>query len=194
MQLWYPQSGPPAYHNDLSRPYKAFAWLKEEMAEIRRGIGKLLLHGDRDEGRVGIYMSQRTQFVMAALKEMQVKQAGATNDEAERKRLLLQFQDISHKVKSGLQRGFLDQQVECRFLSEYQVERGEIAEQEGKKLINEIKEKRKKKTDEAEDMASDRMREMMDKMDIPTKSDIDDLSAKIATLSKKVDELKKAQS
>ena len=74
------------------------------------------------------------------------------------------------------------------------VERGEIAEQEGKKLVIEIKEKRKKKTDEAEDMASSRMREMMDKMDVPTKSDIEDLSAKITTLSKKVDELKKAQS
>lgn len=73
------------------------------------------------------------------------------------------------------------------------VERGEIAEQEGKKLILEIKEKRRKKTDEAEDVASSRMREMMDKMDIPTKSDIDDLSKKIATLSKKVDDLKKAQ-
>ena len=74
------------------------------------------------------------------------------------------------------------------------VERGEIAEQEGKKLVSEIKEKRKKKTGEAEDVASTRMHEMMDKMDIPTKSDIDALSAKIATLSKKVDELKKAQS
>ena len=74
------------------------------------------------------------------------------------------------------------------------VERGEIAEQEGKKLVSEIKEKRKKKTGEAEDVASSRMREMMDKMDIPTKSDIDALSAKIATLSKKVDELKKARS
>jgi poly(hydroxyalkanoate) granule-associated protein len=71
------------------------------------------------------------------------------------------------------------------------VERGEIAEQEGKKLIGEIKEKRMKKTDEAEDLAASRVREMMDKMDIPTKSDIADLSAKIATLSKKVDELKK---
>jgi len=74
------------------------------------------------------------------------------------------------------------------------VERGEIAEQEGKKLVNEIKEKRKKKTGEAEDVASTRMREMMDKMDIPTKSDFDALSSKIATLSMKVDELKKAQS
>lgn len=74
------------------------------------------------------------------------------------------------------------------------VERGEIAEQEGKKLVTEIKEKRKKKTDEAEEVASSRVREALDKMDIPTKSDIDDLSKKIATLSKKVDELKKAQS
>lgn len=73
------------------------------------------------------------------------------------------------------------------------VERGEIAEQEGKKLINEIKEKRQKKTDEAEDVATSRMREMMDKMDIPTKSDIDELSKKVTALSKKVDDLKKAQ-
>lgn len=83
---------------------------------------------------------------------------------------------------------------EIRELVDKLVERGEIAEQEGKKLVIEIKEKRKKKTDQAEDLASSRMREMMDKMDIPTKSDIDGLSAKIATLSKKVDELKKAQS
>ena len=74
------------------------------------------------------------------------------------------------------------------------VERGEIAEQEGKKLVIEIKEKRKKKTDEAEEVASSRVREALDKMDIPTKSDIDDLSKKVTTLSKKVDELKKAQS
>jgi len=83
---------------------------------------------------------------------------------------------------------------EIRELVDKLVERGEIAEQEGIKLVIEIKEKRKKKTDSAEDLASSRMRELMDKMDIPTKSDIDALSAKIATLSKKVDELKKAQS
>jgi len=74
------------------------------------------------------------------------------------------------------------------------VERGEIAEQEGKKLVSELKEKRRKKTDQTEFIASDRMREMMDKMDIPSKSDIEELSAKIADLSKKVDELKKAKS
>ena len=83
---------------------------------------------------------------------------------------------------------------EVRELVDKLVERGEIAEQEGIKLVIEIKEKRKKKTDKVEDLAFSRMSELIDKMDIPTKSDIDDLSAKIATLSKKVDELKKAKS
>lgn len=73
------------------------------------------------------------------------------------------------------------------------VERGEIAEQEGKKLYAELMEKRKKKTGEAEEIASNRMREMLDRMDVPTKADIDALSDKISSLSKKVDELKKTQ-
>jgi len=73
------------------------------------------------------------------------------------------------------------------------VERGEIAEQEGKKLYAELMDKRKKKTGEAEEIAGTRMREMLDHMDVPTKADIDVLSEKISALSKKVDELKKAQ-
>ena len=73
------------------------------------------------------------------------------------------------------------------------VERGEIAEQEGKKLLNELMEKRKRKTSEAEEVASTRMREMLDRMDVPTKADISALSEKISALSKKVDELKKTQ-
>ncbi len=83
---------------------------------------------------------------------------------------------------------------EVRELVDKLVDLGEIAEQEGIKLVIEIKEKRKKKTDKVEDLAFSRMNELMDKMDIPTKSDIDDLSAMITTLSKKVDELKKAKS
>jgi poly(hydroxyalkanoate) granule-associated protein len=73
------------------------------------------------------------------------------------------------------------------------VERGEIAEQEGKKLYAELMEKRKKKTNEAEEVASNRMRDMLDRMDVPTKADIEVLSDKITALSKKVDELKKSK-
>ena len=73
------------------------------------------------------------------------------------------------------------------------VERGEIAEKDGKKLIHEVMERRKKETDKAEDEIAKRVEDVLDRMNVPTKSDIEVLSEKISALSKKVDELKKAQ-
>jgi poly(hydroxyalkanoate) granule-associated protein len=73
------------------------------------------------------------------------------------------------------------------------IERGEVAEEEGKKLMNELMEKRKKKTDEAQDMAVQRVQEVLDQMNIPTRADINALGEKITSLSKKIDELKKSQ-
>jgi poly(hydroxyalkanoate) granule-associated protein len=72
------------------------------------------------------------------------------------------------------------------------VERGEIAEQDGKKLVREVTERRKKETKKAEDELDKRVEELLDRMNVPTKSDIEALSAKITALTKKVDELKKA--
>jgi poly(hydroxyalkanoate) granule-associated protein len=71
------------------------------------------------------------------------------------------------------------------------IERGEIAEKDGKKLVNEVMEKRKKKAKKAEGEFNKQMEEVMGKMNVPTKDDIDALSKKVAELSKKVDELKK---
>ena len=71
------------------------------------------------------------------------------------------------------------------------VERGEIAEKEGKKLVREAMEKRKKETKKAEGELDKRMEEILARMNVPSKSDIDALSAKITALTKKVDELKK---
>jgi len=71
------------------------------------------------------------------------------------------------------------------------VEKGEIAEKDGKKLVNEVMEKRKKKAKKAEGEFNKQMEEVMGKMNVPTKDDIDALSKKVAELSKKVDELKK---
>lgn len=73
------------------------------------------------------------------------------------------------------------------------VERGEIAEQDAKKMVKELSDKRKKKTGEAEELTTKRLHELLDRMDIPTKADISALSDKISTLGKKVDELKKAE-
>mgnify|MGYP001825847615 FL=1 len=71
------------------------------------------------------------------------------------------------------------------------VERGEIAEKEGKKLVREAMDKRKKETKKAEGELDKRMEEILARMNVPSKSDIDALSAKITALTKKVDELKK---
>lgn len=71
------------------------------------------------------------------------------------------------------------------------VERGEIAEKDGRKLMNEVMDRRKKETEKANDEVSKRVEEILDRMNVPTKSDIEALGEKIAVLSKKVDELKK---
>ncbi len=74
------------------------------------------------------------------------------------------------------------------------IERGEIAEKDGKKLVREVIDRRKKDAEKAEDQVTKRAEEILDRMSVPTKADIDTLGDKIAALSKKVDELKKAQS
>jgi poly(hydroxyalkanoate) granule-associated protein len=72
------------------------------------------------------------------------------------------------------------------------VERGEIAEQDGKRLVRDVMERRKKEAKKAEGELDSRVEDLLARMNVPTKNDIDALSAKITALSKKVDELKDA--
>jgi poly(hydroxyalkanoate) granule-associated protein len=71
------------------------------------------------------------------------------------------------------------------------VERGELTEEEGRKLMRDIFERRKKDAKKAEEELSKRVDELMARFDMPTKAEFEGLSAKIAELSKKVDDLKK---
>jgi len=75
------------------------------------------------------------------------------------------------------------------------IDRGEIAEKDGRKLINEVVEKRKKKaqdsTQSAQEEVDKRLEGMLDRLNIPTKSDIDALNAKVTELTHKVESLKK---
>jgi len=77
------------------------------------------------------------------------------------------------------------------------VERGELAEKDGRKLVKDLLERRKQKANDVRgEMGGEldrRTEEMLHRMNVPTRSDIDALSRQISTLSKKVDELKKAQ-
>lgn len=77
------------------------------------------------------------------------------------------------------------------------VERGELAEQDGRKLITDLREKRKSAQDSAQTRVQETgatvdrgMEGMLGRMNIPSKSDIETLSEKITTLSEKVDALK----
>jgi poly(hydroxyalkanoate) granule-associated protein len=82
-------------------------------------------------------------------------------------------------------------QEELEALVNKLVERGEIAEKDGKKLINEMMEKRKSRTANVGDEIGKSVENVLNKMNIPSKADVDVLSQKISALSKKIDDLKK---
>jgi poly(hydroxyalkanoate) granule-associated protein len=99
---------------------------------------------------------------------------------------------MAHKVLlAGIGAVALTQEEVERFVAKL-VERGEIAEQDGKKLVSDVMEKRKKETKKAESELDKRLEDLLNRMNVPTKGDINALSAKITELSKKVDELKEA--
>ncbi|OQY45494.1 MAG: hypothetical protein B6242_10170 [Anaerolineaceae bacterium 4572_78] len=69
------------------------------------------------------------------------------------------------------------------------IERGEVAEKEGRKLMEDIMAHRKKQTEEVGDELSQRIESVLNRMTVPTKKDIDSLSTKITKLGEKIDEL-----
>lgn len=74
------------------------------------------------------------------------------------------------------------------------IEKGEIAEKDGRSLLNDLAENRKQRAQESGKRVSDelekRMEGLLNRMNIPTKSDIEQLSQKVAELTKKIDTLK----
>ena len=64
------------------------------------------------------------------------------------------------------------------------VEKGELAEKDGHVLMKDLREKRRRKTEEEIDK---RISSLIERMDIPTKADLETLSGKISELSDKMD-------
>ncbi len=71
------------------------------------------------------------------------------------------------------------------------VERGELAEKDARKLLDEVSKKRKETTKKTEGEVEKRLESILSRMNVPTKSDIQALSEKISALTAKVEELKK---
>lgn len=105
--------------------------------------------------------------------------------------------EMARKVLlAGIGAMALTQEEIEKFVSKL-IERGEIAEKDGRKLINDVMEKRRRKAEEvsveAETAYEGRMEEVLARMNIPSKSDIDALSRKITALTEKVDALSEQQ-
>lgn len=75
------------------------------------------------------------------------------------------------------------------------VERGEIADGDARNLLSDIFDRRKKivldGTKKAEETVDKRIEFLLSRVNVPTKTEIDALSDKIAELSRKVDQLNK---
>lgn len=75
------------------------------------------------------------------------------------------------------------------------IDKGDIAEKDGRSLINEFMQTRKKRAEESgkrvEAEIERRMESLLSRMNIPSKKAIENLTQKVAELSEKVDALKK---
>ena len=116
-----------------------------------------------------------------------VKQAVKAEEALEERSPL--FEAARKVLLAGMGAVALTQDEADKFVDKL-VERGEIARQDGKKLVREVAEKRSKR---GRDELDKHVQDLLDRMNVPTKADFEALSAKITALSEKVDELKKTQ-
>jgi len=100
------------------------------------------------------------------------------------------FEAVRNVLLAGIGAVALSQDKIEEFVNKL-VERGEIAEKDGRKLVKEMAERRKKGALKAEDEITKRVEEILERMNVPSKADIETLGQKITALSKKVEDLKK---
>jgi len=78
-------------------------------------------------------------------------------------------------------------QEEAEALIQKLIEKGELAEKDGRWMMKDLHEKRRKKVEGELDK---RIVSLIERMKLPTKSDIEELSDKITAIATKVDQLK----
>lgn len=81
-------------------------------------------------------------------------------------------------------------QDEITHLLERMVERGEITEKDARKLLNDTQKEFNRRRRSGQTKAEREMESMMEKLAVPSKADIEDLTKQVAHLSKRIEELK----
>jgi polyhydroxyalkanoate synthesis regulator phasin len=105
-------------------------------------------------------------------------------DEEERSRF---FQVARKVVLAGIGAVALAQDEVEDFVNKL-VERGEIAEKDARKLLREVTDRRRRTAEKEMDR---RLDDLLERMNVPSKADIDALGHKITALTRKVDVLNK---
>lgn len=107
------------------------------------------------------------------------------------------FLEAAHKVLlAGIGVVALTQEEVEKFVGKL-VERGEIAEKDGRTMLKDLMERRKKQAQELRSETGEKLDQRMDevlaRMNVPTRDDIETLSKQIASLTRKVDAIQKKQ-
>lgn len=81
-------------------------------------------------------------------------------------------------------------QDEVNHLLERMVQRGEITEKDARKLVSEAQKEFNRRRKSGQTKAEKELEGLMEKMNVPSKADIEDLTKQVAHLSKRIEELK----
>jgi poly(hydroxyalkanoate) granule-associated protein len=108
-----------------------------------------------------------------------------TSPEGERRPLL----GLVHKVLLAAIGAVALAQEELEEFVNKLVERGEIAEKDGKALIRDMRERRQQQAAEAQKRMDGQIEVILQRLNLPTQGDIEQVSAKIAELDARLDEL-----
>ncbi len=179
---------------------EAAAQVQEAPAEVKKAAKKVATETDsvldQVEGAAKDAQDGNEKIPVTAKMKQTVKETAETVQKSP-------LVEAVHKVLlAGIGAAALAQEEIEDFINRL-VERGEIAEADGKKMMKDVLEKRKQAVKmpampsaQPKKITSDiekRIEDVMAKLNIPTKDEIDALSAKITALTKKVDELKKSE-
>ncbi len=96
-------------------------------------------------------------------------------------------------VRNAMLAGFGAQEKMKEFVDEL-VKKGELSESQGAKLVKEWTERAEKSSEDVTKTLSDIIAKSLEKMNLPTKDDIESIDRKLKTLSARVKKLEEAVS
>ncbi len=94
-------------------------------------------------------------------------------------------------IKGALFAGIGVQEKVKEYLDEL-VKKGQLSESQGAKLLKEWTERAEKTSEEMNKVIADMVHKTLEKMNLPTKEDIEELNKKIKTLSQRVKKLEES--